>query len=114
MPHIFSWQCSYYVNLKRKWLYGCLKLYNKCLKFKERKKTTDENLASGTTNCITIGFDSIIELKRETTTLIFSAVTIRVTSEKHWFSSFDNSLDVVNTMEHFWRESLLRSAEIGK
>ncbi|KYO17677.1 synaptosomal-associated protein 47 [Alligator mississippiensis] len=51
---------------------------------------------------------SISEIKKESSNLIFSSLTLLEKNTKHWFSSLQPSRNVVfNILEHFWREQLL-------
>ncbi|RMC04630.1 hypothetical protein DUI87_17797 [Hirundo rustica rustica] len=54
------------------------------------------------------------EIKKESSHLIFSSLTVLEKGTKHWFSSLHPNRNVVfNILEHFWREQLLSSQEAG-
>ena len=100
MAHVFDWRCCYYYENGGKWLYGHLKLYPRCLRFKA-------DAGSLAMKSFAIDFRSITEVKRKTTSIFYNAMVI---SERgvyhHWFSSFSNVYDVLNVVEHFWKAVL--------
>lgn len=98
---IHSWPCSYYVSNEKRWVCGTLSLTPKSLRFTSSKD--GENLAS-------FRLFRISEIKKESSSFIFSSLTITEGNVKHWFSSLQPSRAVVfNVLEHFWREQLLGS-----
>ncbi|KAL7975827.1 hypothetical protein Chor_005774, partial [Crotalus horridus] len=97
--HIHTWSCSYYLNSEKQWVSGKLLLTPVSVKFTADK--SGEVLAS-------FPLSSISEIKKESSTLIFSSLTILESSTKHWFSSLQPNRNVIfNVLEHFWREQLL-------
>ncbi|MBN3274702.1 SNP47 protein, partial [Polyodon spathula] len=98
---IHSWPCSYYVSNGKRWVCGTLSLTPKSIRFTSSKD--GENLAS-------FRLFRISEIKKESSSFIFSSLTITESNVKHWFSSLQPSRAVVfNVLEHFWREQLLGS-----
>ncbi|XP_044537528.1 synaptosomal-associated protein 47 [Gracilinanus agilis] len=97
---IHTWPCSYYLEPEKRWIPGKLSLTSTLLKFLADKN--GELLVS-------LPLSSISEIKKESSHLIFSSITILEKEHlKHWFSSFQPSRNVVfNIIEHFWRELLL-------
>ncbi|XP_074053868.1 synaptosomal-associated protein 47 [Macrotis lagotis] len=97
---IHTWPCSYYLEPEKRWISGKLSLTSVLLKFLADK--SGELLVS-------FPLSSISEIKKESSHLIFSSITIlEKDHNKHWFSSFQPSRNVVfNIIEHFWRELLL-------
>ncbi|XP_069503182.1 synaptosomal-associated protein 47 [Ambystoma mexicanum] len=97
---IHAWSCSYFINNEKQWVPGKLSLTPRCLKFTADK--TGEILVSFHLSCIS-------EIKKESSTFIFSSITILEKGlAKHWFSSlYPNRNVVFNVLEHFWREELL-------
>uniref|UniRef100_A0A8C6XET8 Synaptosomal-associated protein 47 n=1 Tax=Naja naja TaxID=35670 RepID=A0A8C6XET8_NAJNA len=97
--HIHAWSCSYYLNSEKQWVPGKLLLTPVSVKFTADK--SGEILAS-------FPLSSISEIKKESSTLIFSSLTLLESSTKHWFSSLQPNRNVIfNVLEHFWREQLL-------
>ena len=101
MPKIFGWKCSYYKNEKRRWAYGKLDLHINGISFLEDSTSVKKK--------VTVNFSSINEVKKTTSSFIYSCVFIRTDIEKLWFSSFLNRDNVFNTIEHFWKEQLYTS-----
>ncbi|MBN3282388.1 SNP47 protein, partial [Polyodon spathula] len=98
---IHSWPCSYYVSNGKGWVCGTLSLTPTSLRFTSSKD--GENLAS-------FRLFRISEIKKESSSFIFSSLTVTEGNVKHWFSSLQPSRAVVfNVLEHFWREQLLGS-----
>ncbi|XP_054246170.1 synaptosomal-associated protein 47 [Indicator indicator] len=98
---IHSWPCSYYLDTSKQWVSGRLSLTPVAIKFTADK--TGELL-------VNFHLSSISEIKKESSNLIFSSLTILEKNTKHWFSSLQPSRNVVfNILEHFWREQLLSS-----
>ncbi|KAM9025796.1 synaptosomal-associated protein 47 isoform 2-T2 [Guaruba guarouba] len=98
---IHSWPCSYYLDTSKQWVSGRLSLTPVAIKF-----------TAGKTGELLVNFhlSSISEIKKESSNLIFSSLTILEKNTKHWFSSLQPSRNVVfNILEHFWREQLLSS-----
>lgn len=97
---VYSWSCSYYLDLEKQWVSGKLTLTPHSLKFIVEK--TEEVLVS-------LPLSSIIEIRKESSLFIFGAITVLEKGQtKHWFSSLQPSRNVVfNVIEHFWRELLL-------
>lgn len=99
--NIHSWPCSYYLDTNKQWVSGRLSLTPVAIKFTADK--TGELL-------VNFHLSSISEIKKESSNLIFSSLTILEKNTKHWFSSLQPSRNVVfNILEHFWREQLLSS-----
>ncbi|NWU86565.1 SNP47 protein, partial [Onychorhynchus coronatus] len=102
---IHSWPCSYYLEPGKQWVSGRLSLTPVGIKFTADK--TGELL-------VDFHLSGISEIKKESSNLIFSSLTILEGSTKHWFSSLQPSRNVVfNVLEHFWREQLLESRGAG-
>ncbi|XP_023563530.1 synaptosomal-associated protein 47 isoform X2 [Octodon degus] len=97
---VHSWSCSYYLALKKRWIPGSLSLTPHSLKF-----------TAASTGEVLVGLPlaSIVEVRKEASHFIFSAITVLERScLKHWFGSLRPSRDVVfNVIEHFWRDLLL-------
>ncbi|KAM6149176.1 synaptosomal-associated protein 47 isoform 1-T2 [Erethizon dorsatum] len=97
---VHSWSCSYYLDLEKRWVPGRLSLTVRSLKF-----TADR------VGDVLVGLplSSIMEIRKEASHFIFSAITILERGRlKHWFSSLRPSRDAVFLIiEHFWRELLL-------
>ncbi|KAL9967672.1 hypothetical protein ACROYT_G025953 [Oculina patagonica] len=104
MGKVGEWKASYYCNGGKTWIYGQFMIYTRCIRFIEDKGGT-----SGLD--FRIYFEDFFELKKETTTIFFAAITIRVKTDKYWFSSFTDRGHVFNTTEHFWKERLFASSE---
>ncbi|XP_021244397.1 synaptosomal-associated protein 47 isoform X2 [Numida meleagris] len=103
--HIHSWPCSYYLDTNKQWVSGKLSLTPVAIKFTADK--TGEVL-------VNFHLSSISEIKKESSNLIFSSLTILEKNTKHWFSSLQPSRNAVfNILEHFWREQLLSSQGAG-
>lgn len=100
---IHSWPCSYYLDLEKQWVPGTLTLTPQSLKFTVDK--TEEVLVG-------LPLSSIAEIKKESSLLIFGAITILEKGQsKHWFGSLQPNRNVVfNIIEHFWRELLVAQA----
>ncbi|XP_078588734.1 synaptosomal-associated protein 47-like [Branchiostoma floridae x Branchiostoma japonicum] len=95
---ICEWKASYYQDSLRKWVYnGTLTVTAEAIIFHDTPSNT----------VTTIHFEDITEVKRRTSMLIFSAVTVTTPDEIHWFSSLANPMSVYKTLEHFWRERLI-------
>ncbi|NWS13796.1 SNP47 protein, partial [Pachyramphus minor] len=102
---IHSWPCSYYLDTGKQWVPGRLSLTPIGIKFTADK--TGELL-------VNFHLSGISEIKKESSNLIFSSLTILEKNTKHWFSSLQPSRNVVfNILEHFWREQLLESRGAG-
>lgn len=96
---IHRWSCSYYLNSEKQWVPGKLLLTPVSVRFTADK--SGEVVAS-------FPLSSISEIKKESSALIFSSLTILESSTKHWFSSLQPNRNVIfNVLEHFWRERLL-------
>ncbi|XP_028659729.1 synaptosomal-associated protein 47 [Erpetoichthys calabaricus] len=97
---IHSWPASYYMKNEKRWTSGVLSLTLKSLMFQTSKDGQ---------NLFTIRLSNIIDLKKESSSFIFSSLTVLDEGNiKHWFSSLQPSRCVVfNVIEHFWREQLL-------
>ncbi|CAH2281853.1 synaptosomal-associated 47 [Pelobates cultripes] len=97
-----SWPCSYFLNRERRWLPGKLSLTPTHLRFKA--ESTSDYL-------VNFHLSSICEIKKESSSYIFSSITVLEKDQaKHWFSSLQPNRSVVfNIIEHFWREQLLSS-----
>ncbi|XP_075348324.1 synaptosomal-associated protein 47 isoform X3 [Mycteria americana] len=102
---IHSWPCSYYLDTSKQWVSGRLSLTTVAIKFAADK--TGELL-------VNFHLSSISEIKKESSNLIFSSLTILEKNTKHWFSSLQPNRNVVfNILEHFWREQLLSRQGAG-
>ncbi|XP_043397625.1 synaptosomal-associated protein 47 isoform X1 [Chelonia mydas] len=103
---IHAWPCSYYVDTEKRWVSGRLSLTPVVVRFTADK--TRELLVS-------FHLSSISEIKKESSSLIFSSLTIlEKENTKHWFSSLQPNRNVVfNILEHFWREQLLSCPGAG-
>nr|XP_033787728.1 synaptosomal-associated protein 47 [Geotrypetes seraphini] len=101
---IHSWPCSYYLNTEKRWVSGQLSLTPITLKFTADK--SGELLVS-------FHLSSINDIKKESSSVIFSSITILEREQtKHWFSSLQPNRNVVFTViEHFWRDRLLAPQE---
>ncbi|XP_051879754.1 synaptosomal-associated protein 47 isoform X2 [Pristis pectinata] len=99
---IHSWPGSYYLQSEKRWVYGKLSLTPYQLTFTSDK----EGLI-----LTSFKLSGITGIKKETSSFIFSSLTVLVGgSEKHWFSSLQPNRTVVfNVIEHFWRAQLLSS-----
>ncbi|KAM8967399.1 synaptosomal-associated protein 47 [Pelodytes ibericus] len=95
-----SWPCSYFLNHERRWVPGRLSLSPTQLRF--RTENSNDYLVS-------FHLSSICEIKKESSSYIFSSITVLEKDQaKHWFSSLQPNRTVVfNVLEHFWRELLL-------
>ncbi|NXC07811.1 SNP47 protein, partial [Orthonyx spaldingii] len=102
---IHSWPCSYYLDSNKQWISGKLSLTPTSIKFTAEK--TGELL-------VDFHLSGISEIKKESSHLIFSSITILENGTKHWFSSLHPNRNVVfNILEHFWREQLLSGRGAG-
>lgn len=99
MGKVGEWKASYYCNGSKTWIYGRLIIYTRCIRFVEDKEGTN-----GVD--FRIYYDDFFELRKETTSIFFAAITVRVRTDKYWFSSFPDRGYVFNTIEHFWKERL--------
>ena len=99
MGKVGEWKASYFSNGTKTWIYGRLIIYTRSIRFVEDKEGT---------NGVDFGifYEDFFELKKETTSVIFAAITVRVRADKYWFSSFTDRGYVFNTIEHFWKEKL--------
>ncbi|KAM4605149.1 synaptosomal-associated protein 47 isoform 2-T2 [Polymixia lowei] len=97
---IHSWPCSYYINSDKRWEHGTLSLTRTMVRFTSDQ--SKESLAS-------FRLSSIMEIKMESSSFIFSTLTVLEQGNvKHWFGSLKpNRVVVYNVLEHFWRERLL-------
>lgn len=97
---VHSWSASYYINCDKRWETGTLCLTRTMLRFVSVK--TKESLVS-------FPLSRIVELKMESSSFIFSTLTVLEEGNvKHWFGSIKpNRVVVYNVIEHFWRERLL-------
>ncbi|XP_047393538.1 synaptosomal-associated protein 47 [Sciurus carolinensis] len=97
---LYSWPCSYYLDLEKRWVPGKLSLRPRSLQF-----TTERAGAA----LVGVPLCSVVAIRKEATHLIFSAITVLERSRrKHWFSSLQPSRNAVfSVIEHFWRELLL-------
>lgn len=103
MGKIGEWKASYFSNDTKAWKYGLFIIYTPAIRFVEDNEST--NRAD-----IRIFFEDFFELKKETTSLFFGAITVRVRGDKYWFSSFADRGNVFTTIEHFWKERLFASS----
>lgn len=98
MPSVAQWKASYYCNTKRSWIYGNFEVFPKFVQFSEDGKSDIIDFK--------IHFDEFVEVKKETTNVFYTALTIRDNDNKYWFSSFPSCTNVYNMLEHFWKERL--------
>ncbi|TRZ00497.1 hypothetical protein DNTS_026633 [Danionella cerebrum] len=103
-PSIHTWPGSYYINSDKRWASGILSLTHRTLCF--TSELNQEPLMS-------MKLSSIMELKMESSSFIFSALTVLEQGNiKHWFSSLRPCRSsVYHVLEHFWRERLLSPTE---
>ncbi|NXM74198.1 SNP47 protein, partial [Serilophus lunatus] len=100
---IHSWPCSYYQEPGKRWVPGKLSLTPTGIHFQA---------AQSGQLLLQFPLSGISEIKKESSHLIFSSLTILEKGTKHWFSSLIPSRNVVFTvLEHFWREQLLSGAQ---
>ncbi|XDV26741.1 hypothetical protein PO909_030376 [Leuciscus waleckii] len=101
---IHSWPGSYYINNEKRWASGILSLTRTTLRFTSEEK--QENLTS-------LRLSRIMEIKMESSSLIFSALTVLEQGNiKHWFGSLRPCRTTVfHVLVHFWRERLLSPTE---
>ena len=99
MGKIGEWKASYFSNDTKAWKYGLFIIYTPAIRFVEDNESTNRV-------DIRIFFEDFFELKKETTSLFFGAITVRVRGDKYWFSSFADRGHVFATIEHFWKERL--------
>ena len=99
MKKVGDWKASYYSSGTKTWKYGRLIIYTSCIRFVEDNEGRD-----GVD--VRIFFEDFFELKKETTSFFFGAITVRVRAVKYWFSSLTDRGYVFNTIEHFWKENL--------
>ena len=97
-----GWKASYYQNSQKKWLYGELLLCPRYIRFVEDEEKSDKV-------DFKLFYDEFLEMKKETSTLFFAAITVRVKDDKYWFSSLTSRGTVFNNIEHFWKERIFAS-----
>ncbi|XP_031559429.1 synaptosomal-associated protein 47-like [Actinia tenebrosa] len=102
MASIGKWKASYYCDSKRSWIPGIFQVCPQFIRFTEEIPKSTNDIID-----LTINFDEFVELKKETTAIFYTALTIRCTNNKYWFASFPSCSHVYNILEHFWRERLL-------
>ncbi len=91
---------------KRGWLYGALSITSpNSIQF----NTADDGRNKGVKSDLTLRFDQFTEIKKASSTIVFSCIVIVTGSAQHWFSSLYNRDVVYNVLEHFWRERLIPS-----
>ncbi|XP_058497956.1 synaptosomal-associated protein 47 [Solea solea] len=97
---IHSWPGSYYINSEKRWENGTLSLTRTIVRFVSNQ--SKESL-------ISFRLSRIMEIKMESSSFIFSTLTVLEEGNvKHWFGSLKpNRVVVYNVLEHFWRERLL-------
>ncbi|NXC53149.1 SNP47 protein, partial [Aleadryas rufinucha] len=102
---IHSWPCSYYLAAGKRWVPGKLSLTPSSVRF----------AADGAAELLVeFRLAGVAEIKKESSHLVFSSLTILEKGTKHWFGSLRPNRDVVfNVLEHFWRERLLPGAGAG-
>ncbi|NXR53734.1 SNP47 protein, partial [Hippolais icterina] len=100
---IHSWPCSYYLESSKQWVPGKLCLTPASIRFAADK---------GGQLLVDFRLAGISEIKKESSHLIFSSLTVLEKGTKHWFSSLQPNRNVVfNVLEHFWREQLFSGQE---
>lgn len=98
-PPVRDWECTYYDLTKKRWFPGILQLFASQLKF-----------VPDSTGCATptLPFYAVSAVKKETTTLIFGAITVTMRGGvKHWFSSFKQRDSTFFVVVHFWKNHAL-------
>ncbi len=101
-----KWTASYYMTEKRRWLYGTLSITSpNSIQF----TTAEDGRNKGVKHDLTLRFDQFTEIKKASSTIVFSCIVIVTGSAQHWFSSLYNRDVVYNVLEHFWRERLIPS-----
>lgn len=110
MPSIYTWPCCHYLNDKRIWLYGQLKLFVSGLLFIEDTK----NVSSEEPKKLHVSFLHIVEIKKARSTLLYGCIVVKVNEENLWFSSFQQRENVFNILEHFWKEQLFSEETTDK
>ncbi|NXS31410.1 SNP47 protein, partial [Pomatostomus ruficeps] len=98
-PRIHSWPCCYYLDSSRQWIPGKLSLTPVSLRF-----TAD---GSGEL-LVDSRLSGIAAIRKESSLLLFRALTVLERGAKHWFGSVRPSRNAAFTvLEHFWRQQLL-------
>ncbi|NXO69328.1 SNP47 protein, partial [Phainopepla nitens] len=119
---IHSWPCSYYLDSSKQWIPGKLSLTplldssKQWIPGKLSLTPLSIKFTSDKTGELLVDFRlaGVSEIKKESSHLIFSSLTILEKGTKHWFSSLHPNRNVVfNILEHFWREQLLSGQEAG-
>ncbi|XP_057292512.1 uncharacterized protein LOC130621215 [Hydractinia symbiolongicarpus] len=110
MPSIYTWPCCHYLNDKRIWLYGQLKLFASGLLFIEDTK----NVISEEPKKLHVSFLHIVEIKKSRSTLLYGCIVVKINEENLWFSSFQQRENVFNILEHFWKEQLFSEETTDK
>lgn len=102
MPSIFTWKCSHYKNTTRKWISGSLQLRLDNITFLEE----DNPKNSGDRLKLIFDFTHIQEVKKATSSLVYSSIVFLINKEQFWFSSLPNRDNVFYTIEYFWKQLL--------
>ena len=98
-PPVRDWKCTYYDATKKRWFPGSFQLFPSQLKF------VPDSTGNATP---TSPFYSITAINKETTTLIFGAITVTMRGGiKHWFSSFKQRDSTFFVVSHFWKNHAL-------
>ena len=99
-----DWSCSYYDATTKRWLSGIFRLFLSRLNFIPK--------CVGRATPISLPFHAIRAVEKETTTLIFGAITIKLRDGvKHWFSSFESRESTFFVVVHFWKNYSLLKGE---
>ena len=101
-PPIKYWDCSFYKNDVKKWVYGKLLLFKSFIEFHEEIKNS-------AVKRFVIYFSNISEINKVKSMLCYTSITLALNTEKIWLSSFSNRDEVFNTLEHFWRDLLIEN-----
>ena len=111
---IRSWKVQYYKNLRKRWIYGQLCINPRFIVFNESdhgSSSSDSQTIQSTLDdsaVLIIKYEQITDVKKTTTSFVYSALTITVGgSESHWFSALPSRESAFNTIQHFWRERLI-------
>lgn len=108
---ICKWEASYYNEDQREWLYGELLVSQTALRFvapadaKLNKSLTEAYLKL-------ISYGVITEIKKLTSSFVYSCVTVFTGKQQHWFSSLPKRGNVFNVVMHFWRNTLIPEVKV--
>lgn len=95
-----DWKCTYYDETKKRWFPGRFRLFLSQVKF------IPDNPRNATP--MSLPFHAISAIERETTNLIFGAITLKLRDGvKHWISSFQSRESAFFVVVHFWKNYAL-------